>query len=142
MYIYISLSQFSKYMSLIFSFFTGYRQKDGAKGKNFNETCEICRPGSYGSEPDRSVCKICRGGVICLEGVQTFVVHLFSFKDKKRTICSPFSCLVFVSLFICCSFTTFPVVFPFSPADGPSYPLNFLEGCALRNITGRSREPQ
>ena len=56
-------------LKYIVYFFTGYRRKDDAKGKNFNETCEICRPGHYGNHPNRSLCQICRGGVICFEGV-------------------------------------------------------------------------
>ena len=55
-------------------YFSGYQQKNGASRKNFNDTCEICSPGTYGNHPSRSICKPCRGGVVCLEG-QIFPLH-------------------------------------------------------------------
>ena len=53
-------------------YLSGYKQKDGASKENFNDTCEICRPGTFGGHPSRSTCKPCRGGVVCLEG-QTLI---------------------------------------------------------------------
>ena len=52
-------------------YFSGYKQKSGASKENFNDTCEICSPGTYGGHPNRSTCEPCRGGVVCLEG-ETF----------------------------------------------------------------------
>lgn len=79
----LSLSELLKTMNhtrVYFVIFTGYRHKEVVKGigKTFNETCEICRPGTYGNDPKRAICRRCRGGVICLEGVKMFLTCLFS----------------------------------------------------------------
>ena len=58
---------------LMRSYFSGYKQKSDASKENFNDTCEICSPGTFGGHPNRSTCDRCRGGVICLEG-ETFVL--------------------------------------------------------------------
>ena len=61
-------------------YFSGYKQKDVASKENFNDTCEICRPGTYGNHPSRSICEPCRGGVVCLEG-QIFILHSFKLRQ-------------------------------------------------------------
>ena len=48
--------------------FLGHFEKDGALRKTFDDTCEVCKPGSYGAMPDRSSCTKCQAGVICLQG--------------------------------------------------------------------------
>ena len=48
--------------------FLGYQEIKGTNHFTFNETCEQCKPGTYGAVSDRSSCEKCRAGVICLTG--------------------------------------------------------------------------
>lgn len=43
----------------------GHKQYDGSPQSTFNDTCEPCRPGYYGNDPDRFACYPCRPGVVC-----------------------------------------------------------------------------
>lgn len=63
--------------TLILSIFliSGYKQIDNSSRETFNDTCEICSPGTYGNHPSRLRCEDCRGGVVCLEGEKTFLLH-------------------------------------------------------------------
>ena len=60
-------------ISCIFFLISGYKQIDNSSRENFNDTCEICSPGTYGNHPSRLRCEDCRGGVVCLEGERAFL---------------------------------------------------------------------
>ena len=40
---------------------------DGSLQTTFEDTCEPCRPGWYGNDPNRLTCTPCRAGVVCHE---------------------------------------------------------------------------
>ena len=50
-------------------FLKGYREIVGTLHKTFEDTCELCKPGTFGAFSDRSKCEKCRAGVICLTGI-------------------------------------------------------------------------
>jgi hypothetical protein len=53
---------------LIFNLFLGYEEIVGSQRDTSATTCRICKPGYFNNAVSQSLCKQCRGGVICLEG--------------------------------------------------------------------------
>lgn len=43
----------------------GYKEYDGSPRATFEDTCEPCPAGYYGSDSDRAFCHPCRAGVVC-----------------------------------------------------------------------------
>lgn len=43
----------------------GYKEYDGAPRATFEDTCEPCKPGTFGAHASRAVCEACRAGVVC-----------------------------------------------------------------------------